>query len=147
MRSWPGPWTPEVAYGKGSATVMGDDGQSASAEVTIARRLRSSGWQSRALLLTWLPPTHWRSFVAMQNDREALPAKANEMLAALGRKGAPDVLAWAGTDSGMRIAGVECKRLGRDRVKADQATWYRRAIADKWIAHRDLVVAEWTTRR
>lgn len=147
IQPWTGVTTRDVTYGKGSATVTDSEGRSASAEVEVARRLTHAGWNARSLLITELPPEHWRPYVAMAADLSALPPRVNDLLGALGRPGAPDVFAWREHSGRSQLVAIECKRTGRDHVKRVQADWYSRAIAGGWIQRSHLAIVEWSPAR
>ena len=134
-------------YGKGSGALIDDLGRPWASEAEIARRLRADKWESRWLLKFELPPEHFRPWVAMDLATDVtLPEEVKTLLRDLGRSGAPDVIAWRMELDGLRIVGVESKRVGRnrDRVGTKQSAWYWRALTSGRIRHEDLVIAEWT---
>jgi hypothetical protein len=135
----------KLLYGKQS-TALVHEGLPWTAELEIARRAAQSGWSARWLLKYEQPPEHFRRYVAMDRASDAsLPDGIVDLLKRLGRSGAPDVVAWRDDGDGLRIVGLESKRVGKnaDRVGPKQAQWYRTALEAGLIAHKDLAVVEW----
>ena len=139
----------KLLYGKQSAALV-HNGLPWAAEVEIARRLRAGGWFARWLLKYEEPPEHFQPYVAMdkRGDR-SLPEQVMKLVGTLGRSGAPDVVAWRPNADGLRIVGLESKRVGKnaDRIGPKQVEWYREALVAGLLAHEDLAVVEWCNDR
>jgi hypothetical protein len=126
-------------FNKGAAARI-DDGQGfpTFAELLVATRLKAAGWGA-----TWAS-AYGRKFVdAWAWDAleprlsEPLPVRVLDTLKKVAARrnslvarprsmfdGMPDVIAWQGSD----LLCLECKRRGRDRIRATQIEWMRSAV-------------------
>lgn len=139
----------KLLYGKQSAALI-HEGLPWAAELEIARRVSGRRWSARWLLKYEEPPNHFRPYVAMDKPSDrSLPQQVLDLLKALGRSGAPDVVAWRADGDRVRIVGLESKRVGKnaDRIGPMQVRWYREAMESGLLAHEDLAVVEWRNDR
>jgi len=127
-----------ATFNKGAAARIDDgDGFPTFAELLVAMRLRSAGWNctwASAYTKQFIEMWAWNAKEPIASEKpsprvlDLLQAVAAKRDGITGRRrsffqGMPDVVAWRDSD----LLMIECKRFGKDRIQKTQAEWFQAA--------------------
>ncbi len=141
-------WRGALVFTFGNKPLLAWEGKPIFAELLVLRLLQQDGWDG-----VWVSSYGGEKYVtAMPSDpmmtgvTVSLPSDKADVLEEIRKAGAQraggcfDIVAWRGTN----ILCCECKRKGKDALRATQLAWIDGAL--RVLSPRSLLVVEWAER-
>jgi hypothetical protein len=126
----------------GGKAVINYKGNPLFVELTIVEMLREKGWKA-----VWIDnfKRKFRTSLQTISPLTKLPKDKLELLQTIaGSKsinGCWDVFAWKND----KVKFVECKRIGKDKIRESQIGWYRKAVK-LGVPKTSFLIVEWELR-